>query len=426
MKTFLLPYGKEKLALNVEEEHLAGVLMSELHSYQAPKGGAELVQEALEHPIGTPRLSEMAAGKKNIVVISSDHTRPVPSHIIMPLLLAEIRKGNPDADITILISTGLHRTTTHEELVDKFGPEIMEKEKVIVHDCDDKENLVYVGKLPSGGKLILNKIAVEADLLVAEGFIEPHFFAGFSGGRKSVLPGVASRETVMYNHNSGFIADPCARTGVIEGNPIHNDMLYAARAARLDFIVNVVIDAAHDPVFAVAGDCDLAHRAGREFLASKCQVDAVPADIVVSTNGGYPLDQNIYQSVKGMTAAESTVNEGGVIIMLSKASDGHGGKSFHETFRDEKDLNRMMKTFLDRKPEETIIDQWQSQIFARVLLKATIIFVSSCDDQLVEDMHMIPAHTMEEAMEKAKAIVKKDDYKVTVIPDGVSVIVREK
>ena len=115
----------------------------------------------------------------------------------------------------------------------------------------------------------------------------------------------------MYNHNSGFIADPHARTGVIEGNPIHNDMLYAARAARLDFIVNVVIDAAHDPVFAVAGDCDLAHRAGREFLASKCQVDAVPADIVVSTNGGYPLDQNIYQSVKGMTAAESTVNEGG-------------------------------------------------------------------------------------------------------------------
>src|SRR5699024_8130899 len=139
-----------------------------LHSYKAPKDGAELVQEALEHPIGTPRLSEMAVGKKNIVVISSDHTRPVPSHIIMPLLLAEIRKGNPDADITILISTGLHRSTTHEELVDKFGPEIMEKEKVIVHDCDDKDNLVYVGKLPSGGNLILNKIAVEADLLVAE------------------------------------------------------------------------------------------------------------------------------------------------------------------------------------------------------------------------------------------------------------------
>ena len=425
MKEFMLPYGKETLKAEIEESHLAGVLLSELHSYKAPKSGPELVQEALEHPIGTPRLCDMAVGKKKIVVISSDHTRPVPSHIIMPLLLAEIRKGNPEAEITILISTGLHRLTTKDELEAKFGPEIINKEHIVVHDCDDKDNMVYLGKLPSGGDLIINRLAAEADLLVAEGFIEPHFFAGFSGGRKSVLPGVASRATVMYNHNSSFIADPHSRTGVIEGNPIHNDMLYAARAARLDFIVNVVIDAKHDPVFAVAGDCDLAHRAGREFLASKCQVDAVPADIVISTNGGYPLDQNIYQSVKGMTAAEATVKEGGVIIMLSKAADGHGGKSFHETFRDEKDLNRMMQTFLDRKPEETIIDQWQSQIFARVMLKATVIFISSCDDELVEDMHMIPAHSVEEALKKAKEIVKKEDYMVTVIPDGVSVIVKE-
>lgn len=423
-REFMLPYGKETLKAQIEEEHLAGVLLSELHSYVPEKSGTELVQEALEQPIGSPRLCDMAVGKKNIVIISSDHTRPVPSHIIMPLLLAEIRKGNPDADITILISTGLHRLTTVEELEGKFGKEITDKEKIIVHDCDNHE-MTHLGKLPSGGNLIINKLATDADLLVAEGFIEPHFFAGFSGGRKSVLPGVASRETVMYNHNSTFIADPYARTGVIENNPIHNDMLYAARAARLDFIVNVVIDAEHDPIFAVAGDCDLAHRVGREFLASKCQVDAKPADIVISTNGGYPLDQNIYQSVKGMTAAEATVKEGGVIIMLSKATDGHGGKSFHETFRDERDLNRMMQTFLERKPEETIVDQWQSQIFARVLLKANVIFVSSCDDQLVEDLHMIPAHSMEEAMKKAKEIVNKEDYKVTVIPDGVAVIVRE-
>lgn len=425
MKEFLLPYGKEKLTAKIEDEHLAGVLLSELHSYKAPKSGAELVQDALEHPIGTPRLCDMAVGKKKVVVISSDHTRPVPSHIMMPLILAEIRKGNPDADITILISTGLHRTTTKEELAAKFGPEIMANEKIVVHDCDDKDNLVYLGKLPSGGNLIINRLAAEADLLVAEGFIEPHFFAGFSGGRKSILPGVASRETVMYNHNSGFINDPHARTGVVEGNPIHNDMLYAARAARLDFTVNVVIDA--DMILFLQQlvtviwltELDVSSQ-----LPSARQMQ-FRQDIVISTNGGYPLDQNIYQSVKGMTAAEATVKEGGVIIMLSKAADGHGGKYFHETFRDEKDLNRMMKTFLDRKPEETIIDQWQSQIFARLLLKATVVFVSSCDDQLVEDLHMVPAHSMEEALEKAKAIVKKDDYKVTVIPDGVSVIVRE-
>ncbi len=425
LKEFLLPYGKETLKAEIEESHLAGVLVSELHSYKAPKGGAELVQEALENPIGTPRLCDMAVGKKKIVVLTSDHTRPVPSHIIMPLLLAEIRKGNPDAEITILVATGLHRETTKDEIVAKYGSEIAAKENIVVHDCDDKANMVYLGKLPSGGNLFINRIAAEADLLVAEGFIEPHFFAGVSGGRKSVLPGIADRETVMYNHNSAFIDHPCSRTGIVEGNPIHNDMLYAARAARLDFIVNVVIDAAHDPIFAVAGDCDLAHRVGRDFLLSKCQVDAIPADIVFSTNGGYPLDQNIYQSVKGMTAAEATVKKGGVIIMLSKATDGHGGKSFHETFRDEKDLNRMMKTFLDRKPEETIIDQWQSQIFARLLLKATVIFISSSDDQTVEDLHMIPAHSIEEAMEKAKSIVNKPDYTVTMIPDGVSVVVKE-
>lgn len=357
MKTFELPYGKEKVVVQIEDEHLAGVLLSDMHSYKASKSQEELVQEALENPIGSPRLCDMAAGKNKIVVISSDHTRPVPSKVIMPLLLKEIRKGNPKADITILISTGLHRTTTKEELEGKFGSEIFNNEKIIVHDCDDTPNMIPLGKLPSGGNLLINRLAVEADLLVGEGFIEPHFFAGFSGGRKSVLPGIASRETVMYNHNSGFIASKYARTGVIEGNPIHNDMLYAARAARLDFIVNVVIDSNHDVIKCVAGDCDLAHRVGREFLNSMCKVDAVPADIVISTNGGYPLDQNIYQSVKGMTAAEATVKNGGAIIMLSKSVDGHGGKVFYETFRDEKDLNVMMQTFLGRKPEETIPDQ---------------------------------------------------------------------
>ena len=425
MREFKLPYGKEKLVLKIQDEHLGGVLVSRINEYDPGKSGDVLVREAIENPIGTPRLKDMAEGKNKIVVISSDHTRPVPSHIIMPLILEEIRKGNPDVDITILVSTGLHRATTKEELIGKYGEKICSREKIIVHDCDDGNNLVYIGKLPSGGKLIINRLVAEADLVVAEGFIEPHFFAGFSGGRKSILPGVASRETVMYNHNSAFIASPYARTGIIDGNPIHDDMLYAARAARLDFIVNVVINADHSPIYAVAGDCDLAHRKGREFLLSKCQVDAVPADIAVSTNGGYPLDQNIYQSVKGMTAAEATVKEGGVIIMVSKADDGHGGESFHSTFKNEKNIERLMQSFLDRKPEDTIVDQWQSQILAKVMLKAKVIFVSSASDELVEDMGMIPAHSMDDAMNKAMALVNNDNYKVTVIPDGVSVIVKE-
>jgi nickel-dependent lactate racemase len=283
--------------------------------------------------------------------------------------------------------------------------------------------LVNIGVLPSGGLLIINKLAVEADLLVSEGFIEPHFFAGFSGGRKSVLPGVASRATVMYNHNAEFIDNEKARTGIIDGNPIQRDMLYAARAARLDFIVNVVINSEKEVIFAVAGDCDLAHKEGCKFLNDYCKVDSVPSDIVITTNGGYPLDQNIYQAVKGMTAAEATVNKGGVIIMVAKSNDGHGGDHFHKTFKEEKDVHRMMDAFLATPSEKTIPDQWQSQIFARVLKNAKVIYVSDAPDEMVSDLHMIPAHSVEEAIAKADEILGKKDSKITVIPDGVSVIV---
>lgn len=426
MKSIQLPYGKGTLTANIPEERYNGSLISKMTEYVPTKGEVELVKEALENPIGTPKLSEMAIGKKNVVIIASDHTRPVPSKIIMPLMLEEIRKGNPDADITILISTGLHRETTKEELVHKFGEEIVAAEKIVIHDCDDTDNLIDLGKLPSGGQLIVNKMAYEADLLVSEGFIEPHFFAGFSGGRKSVLPGIASRVTVCYNHNADFIADPYARTGVIDGNPIHRDMLYAARTAHLAFICNVVVSAEHKVLFAVAGDCDQAHIVGRNFLAQYCQVDKIPADIVISTNGGYPLDQNIYQAVKGMTAGEATVNEGGVIIMVAKSSDGHGAPKFYETFRDEPSDAKLMEQFLATPKDETIPDQWQSQIFVRLLQRATVIYISDADDQMVKDLHMIPAHSIDEAIAKADEILAAKgivDAKITVIPDGVAVMV---
>lgn len=422
MPVIQFPYGKETLSIDIPQERLSAVLTSEMHHYKPELSQEELVREALEHPIGTPKLSVMAEGKKKVVIIASDHTRPVPSKIIMPQMLAEIRKGNPDADITILISTGCHRETTKEELVNKFGPDIVAKEKIVIHDCDDPTQ-VSLGKLPSGGELIVDRLAVEADLLVAEGFIEPHFFAGFSGGRKSVLPGIASRKTVIYNHNAEFIASDRARTGIVDGNPIHIDMLYAARAAHLAFICNVVINSEKEVIYAVSGDVDQAHIAGREFLSSKCKVDSVMSDIVISTNGGYPLDQNIYQAVKGMTAAEATVKEGGVIIMLAKSNDGHGGAEFYKTFKEEKDLNRMMATFLATPKDQTRIDQWQSQIFARLLMRATVIYISDAPDEMVSDLHMVPAHSLEEAMKKAEEIVGNPNASVCAIPDGVSVIV---
>lgn len=406
----------------IPDDRYSGQLTSNLNSYEVSLSEKEIVKMALDNPIGTPRLSVLAEGKKNIVILASDHTRPVPSKIIIPEMLEEIRRGSPDADITILISTGCHRITTDEELINKFGEKIFEEEKIIVHDCDNSE-FVNIGKLPSGGDIILNKIAIDADLLVSEGFIEPHFFAGFSGGRKSVFPGIASRKTVMYNHNSEFIANPFAYTGIIKKNPIHIDMLYAAKLAKLSFICNVIINSNKQIIHAVAGDCDLAHKIGCEFIIDKCLVKKIPSDIVISTNGGYPLDQNIYQAVKGMTAAENTVKKGGVIIMLSKSDDGHGSSEFYKTFLNEKDLDKIEERFLNTPKDETIIDQWESQVLVRVLKKATVIYISDVDDEIIKDMHMIPAHSIEEAILKAEKILNKEKAMITAIPDGISVIV---
>jgi nickel-dependent lactate racemase len=205
VKKILLPYGKEFLSYDISDSRFKGELVSLMHHYKAAKNQEELVREALEHPVGTPPLRKIAEGKKKAVLIASDHTRPVPSKIIIPQMLAEIRKGSPDVDITILIATGCHRETTKVELESKFGIDIMNREKIVIHDCDSKE-MVYLGKLPSGGELFVNKIAVETELLVAEGFIEPHFFSFFSGGRKSVFPGIASRKTVIYSRKVALFA----------------------------------------------------------------------------------------------------------------------------------------------------------------------------------------------------------------------------
>lgn len=426
MPKIVFPYGREDRSYEIAQQRYAGTMVSAMADYNPGKTQEELVRKALENPIGSPRLRELARGKQKVVVIASDHTRPVPSKVIIPQMLREIRLGNPEADITLLIATGCHRETRKEELLEKFGEEIVRNEKIVIHDCDDTENMVSIAVLPSGGELVLNKLAVDADLLTAEGFIEPHFFAGYSGGRKSVLPGIASRKTVLFNHNAAFIDHPKARTGIVDGNPIHEDMVFAAQKANLAFICNVVNNSKKNVVYAVAGDVNEAHEKGMEFLKGVCGVKAVPSEIVITTNGGYPLDQNIYQAVKGMTAAEATVKRGGVTIMVAKSNEGHGGKVFYETFRRQKDLKKMMEDFLATPPEETIIDQWQSQVFARVLMHSHIIYVSDAADELVEALHMIPADSIEEAVSIADRILEEQgiqEGKILAIPDGVSVIV---
>ena len=417
-----IPCGRNFLSAQVPESELLGIFHAALP--QAAPDPDDEVKRAMEFPIDSPPLSELARGKKNAVIIISDHTRPVPSRHILPLMLAELRKNNPAIDITLLVATGFHRLTTQEELRSKVGDKIFEEEKIVVHDSGDPAMLQNIGTLPSGGELIVNKLAVETDLLVSEGFIEPHFFAGFSGGRKSVLPGIAARETVLSNHCAEFIAHPKARTGSIPGNPIHEDMLFAAKAAKLAFVVNVVIDQKKQIVKAFAGNVESAHAAGCAFLKDLAAVKVPESDIVITSNGGYPLDQNLYQSVKGMTAGEAAVRPGGVIIICAACNDGHGGDSFRKTLADAPSPQAVLEKIIQVPRNKTVPDQWESQILARVLTKAEVILVSpEIDPELPLSMHLKHAFSLEEALQKARSLCNTAEPRISVIPDGVSVIV---
>ena len=418
------PYGHGVQTLTIPEKDVQAVLRPAFDP-DAPREDAQaLVEAALDAPIGSERLETLCKGKKNIVLIASDHTRPVPNKLLLPAMLRRIRSGSPDASVTILVATGCHRATTAGELEAMFGEEICERERIAVHDCDDEENLVTLGVLPSGGVCRINRLAAEADLLVSSGFIEPHFFAGFSGGRKSILPGIAARETVVYNHNAAFIDSPYSTTGNLTNNPIHTDMAWAAEKARLAFILNVVIDPRHEVLAAFAGDPSKAHAEGCAFSRRMSAVKAEPATIAVVSNGGYPLDQNIYQAVKGMSAAEAAVKPGGVIVMLAESRDGVGGDFFFRQSMEDGDYPQALAKYLSRAPEKTEPDQWQTQIFLRVRQKARILYVSAAPEETVRALGMIPAKDVQTAYAMAREMAGKE-AKVNLIPDGVSVIVEK-
>ncbi|MDN9857654.1 nickel-dependent lactate racemase [Clostridioides difficile] len=419
-----VPYSKQGMILEIPDERFLGVLESKSDNYIEHNTQEEIVEESMNNPIGSNSLEELVKGKKNVVIITSDHTRPVPSRITMPIILRRIRNVNPEIDVKIIVATGFHRPSTREELIYKMGEEIVDNEDIVMHISTDDKSMCKVGILPSGGDLYINKLAYEAELLIAEGFIEPHFFAGFSGGRKSVLPGIASAKTIMYNHCSDFIDSDNSRTGKLNNNPIHEDMVYAAKVAKLAFILNVVIDKDKKIIASFAGDVEKAHTKGCRFVTELSKVNSIKSDIVVTTNGGYPLDQNIYQSVKGMTAAEATCKDGGVIIMISACNDGHGGQSFYENVANADSPKQLLDKIRSVDRVDTIPDQWEFQILARILSKYTVIMVTDkCNPEMIKKMHMKHAFNFKEALEMATSIVGKES-KVVVIPDGVSVIVK--
>lgn len=418
-----IPYGKTFQTLNIEEGF--ELLESKIQELEAGADGGAIVRAAMDSPIGSPKLRELAAGKKNAVLIISDHTRPVPSKDIVPFMLEELRAGNPDIEITMLVATGCHRGTTPEELVHKLGEDIVSREHIVVHDCDSSP-LTDLGPLPSGARLVVNSLVAQADLVVSEGFIEPHFFAGYSGGRKSILPGVCSRVTVLGNHCAAFIDDPKARMGVIDGNPINRDMERAARMAKLAYIVNVVVNEAHEVVAAFAGDPIEAHHAGCAYLARYCEVEQKQkAGIVITSNGGAPLDQNAYQAVKGLTTAADAAADGAALIICAECADGIGGDSFYKALSECAGPTELLEEIRRVPMDETVPDQWQYQILARILEKHHVYFVARKEmEEAVNAMKMEYAPSLEEAFARARAL-KGASARVAVIPNGVSLIIKQ-
>ncbi len=416
----LIPYGHSAMQLDIDETAVK-LVESGIHSLKRKVSEDDIVKAAMARPYGGVTLREMARGKSSAVVIISDHTRPVPSRHILPFMLGELREGNPYIDITLLVATGCHRLTAPDELRAKLGDDIYERERIVVHDCD--KNNIAIGKLPSGAELIIDRTAVETDLLVAEGFIEPHFFAGFSGGRKSVLPGICERKTVLGNHCAKFIDDPNAATGVLDGNPIHRDMLAAARLAGLSYIVNVVIDGKKEVAAAFAGEPEAAHRAGCELLLQYCRATADGGgDIVITSNGGAPLDQNVYQAVKGLTAAEAAAKPGATLIICAECADGIGGDDFYSALRSAENAEKLLEAIRKTPMSETVPDQWQYQILARILKKHRVIFVTDpALREKIAEMKMEYAADVNEAF--GMAAQKYSDPRIVVIPDGVSIVV---
>lgn len=408
-----LPYGKRFIELDLNK--LGSVQLVEPNPVLNERDEEVIVREALEHPMGSISLKELTKGVKKILIITNDNTRPMPSKITIPAIIRSFYWDERYYDITILIANGLHREMKEDEMREQFGEEICSKYRIVNHNASDRTQLVDFGRLSSGNVLWLNKLLVEHDLIISEGFIEPHFFAGYSGGRKSILPGVAGEETILHNHRPENIASPYATGANLDGNPIHKECQEAAKMGKLAFILNVALDRSKKIVGAFAGDPVKAHTCGCEYVKRMMSVAAKRTDIVITTNNGYPLDRNLYQVVKGIDTASKIVKEGGVIIVAAECMEKVGHKNFEDLIlscRSVEELHCKMSS-----PPSTA-DKWQVQILARALKKYKIILVSDGIDQaLSEKLFLIHAVSIEEAVKKAFSI-KGTGASVTVMPEG--------
>jgi nickel-dependent lactate racemase len=376
------------------------------------------LRDALAKPVAGPPLREVVRPGQRIAVSLCDATRPQPRRLMVEALLAELEGISTREDLVLLVATGTHRGNTDAELRDMLGDEIVDTMRIVNHDARDAASLTWVGRLGDDVPVWLNSEWVQADVRITTGFVEPHFFAGFSGGPKLVAPGLAGLETVLTLHDAARIGSPQATWGVIEGNPVHDDVRAIAAATGVDFAFDVVLNSEQQVVRAFGGEILAMHAEAREVVR-ELSMQAVPQryDVVVTTNSGFPLDQSLYQAVKGMTAAATVVKPGGLIICAAECRDGfpdHG--SFREVLASEESPAALLRAISART--ETVPDQWQVQVLARVLAQARVgVHTTYLTDADLRSAHLFLVEDIPRAAADERAAVGPD-ARVCVLPEG--------
>ncbi|MGC8842543.1 MAG: nickel-dependent lactate racemase [bacterium] len=368
-----LSYGDKQLPVELPAGRVKAILASKDAPALPDVEGT--IKKLLDNPISSPPLKEIARGKKTACVVISDITRPVPNRIILPPLLDYLEEaGIKRENILILIATGLHRPNLGEELERMVGKDIMRNYRIENHFARDKSQQKFIGKTKRGTEVWVNRLYLEADLKILTGLIEPHFMAGYSGGRKSICPGICGVDTVKIQHSPHFLEHPNADNGIVEGNPFHEEALEVAKMAGADFILNVTINRERKITGVFAGDLEKAWEEGVRFVEKFVKVGIDEAvDVVLTHGGGAPLDATFYQTVKGMVGALPILKPGGTIIIASSCSEGVGSEEFRTLLWNSKSLEETVERMYD--PANFIIDQWEVEELAKVYKKAKDVYL---------------------------------------------------
>jgi len=411
-----LAYGREGLEVDLPDGRVDVVTPHYADPLEDPFAA---IAAAFDAPVGCPPLREIVRPGMRLAVSVCDGTRPQPRELMLQVLLDRLDGILAPEDITVLVATGTHRGNTPEELRRMLGSEVVERCRVVNHDARDEASLSYLGE--TKGECVpvwINREWVEADVRVTTGFVEPHFFAGFSGGPKMITPGLAGLETVMHLHNVRRIGDPAATWGRCVGNPVHDTIRAAAALAPPNLACDVLLDDQKRVTHVFAGELFSMHERARDVARKVAMQEvAVPYDVVVTTNSGFPLDQNLYQAIKGLAAAERVVRHGGTIVLAAECSDGlpdHG--SYADMLGRAPTVQGLIELFAD--PNLTVPDQWQVQVQARVQSKARVlVHCAGLSGSQLAAAHLEPASDVSDAVAEALAAAGPE-ARVCVLPEG--------